>query len=276
MKIIDKKILAQSEKVRIVLLKIKNKLIADKFLPGQFVIVMVSKQGERIPLTIVDADKKNGVIVIVFQEIGFTTKLLGKLNIGDSLYTIVGPLGNATEIKKYENVIMVAGGVGIAEMFPVARAFKEAGNKLVNIIGVRTKELLIFEKEISKISNKMFITTDDGSYGEQGFTTDILSRLLSKGLACDLVYTVGPIPMMRRVAEITKSFKIKTVASLNALMVDGSGMCGSCRVRVGGEVKFSCIDGPEFDAHLVNWEEFDKRSRVYFEKEHICKRLIYG
>jgi NAD(P)H-flavin reductase len=208
--------------------------------------------------------------------LGYSTLLLGALEKGASLYALVGPLGHTTEIKDYGTVILVGGGVGIAEIYPVAKALRAAGNKIITILGSRTKDLLILEDELKKTSDELHICTDDGSYGRKGFTTDVLKDILTRDegrrTRDDLVYTVGPIPMMKKVAEVTKAKGIKTMASLNALMVDGTGMCGCCRVTIGGEVKFTCIDGPEFDAHLVDWDGLAKRNCVYEDKEkHICR-----
>jgi ferredoxin--NADP+ reductase len=273
MKIVNKEVLVDNEITRIVKLTIVSSDIARKALPGQFVVLMVNEQGERIPLTIVDKDENKGTITLIFQEAGFSTKLLGQLNVSDSVYSLVGPLGHPTEIKNFGRVIIVGGGVGLAEIYPVARSMREAGNHITTIIGARTKSALILEKELRDISSQCYITTDDGSYSRKGFTTDVLLELLGKG-KYDLVYAVGPIPMMKRVALVTKDFKVKTQVSLNALMVDATGMCGCCRVEVGGETKFSCVDGPEFDAHLVDWEGLTKRNAVYLEQEkHICKLL---
>ncbi|MCD6539593.1 MAG: sulfide/dihydroorotate dehydrogenase-like FAD/NAD-binding protein [Candidatus Omnitrophica bacterium] len=275
MKILDKKVLAEREP-RIVYLEVLAEEICKAFKPGQFVILMVSEVGERIPLTIVDKNLKNQSISLIFQEVGLTTKLLGRLNKGDGLYSLVGPLGNPAEIKNYGRVILVGGGVGIAEIFPLARAFKEEGNHLTTILGARNKDLLILEEDLRKMSDEFYITTDDGSYGRKGFTTDVLKELLesseSQGDRYKLIYAVGPIPMMKKVSEITQRFKIKTLVSLNALMVDGTGMCGCCRVSVGGEIKFCCVDGPEFEAHLIDWTELSLRNKIYEDKEkHICK-----
>lgn len=268
MKILQKQILSDVQDARVTKLVIEAPEIASKALPGQFIVVMVSEEGERIPLTVVDKDTDVGTITLIVQEIGFTTKLLCGLNEGDSLYALVGPLGHATEIKDYGKVILVGGGVGIAEIYPVAKALKEAGNHVAAILGARTKELLILEDELKNVSDELHITTDDGSYGKKGFVTDTLKELLPR----NLVYAVGPIPMMKKVSEVTKEFNVKTLVSLNALMVDATGMCGCCRVKIGDEVKFSCVDGPEFDAHLVDWQELDKRSKIYIEQEkHICK-----
>jgi ferredoxin--NADP+ reductase len=273
MKILNKKTLSDLQGVKVTKVDIDSPSIAGKAKAGQFVALMVSEKGERIPLTIVDRDNANGSITLIFQEVGLTTKLLGRLNIGDSLYAIVGPLGHATEIKKYGKIILVGGGVGIAEIYPVARALKEAGNHITTILGTRTKELLILEDELKGISDVLHIVTDDGSYGRKGFTTDVLTELLSKE-GYDLAYAVGPIPMMKRVSDITKGFNLKTIVSLNALMVDATGMCGCCRITVAGSVKFSCVDGPEFEAHLVDWDELIKRSRIYdVQEKHICKLI---
>lgn len=270
MKITEKKILSEAEGTRIIQLKVASAPIASKVKPGQFIILMVTGKGERIPLTVVDKDKERGTVTLIFQEVGLTTKLLGRFNKGDCLFALVGPLGHPTEIKNYGKVILVGGGVGIAEILPVAKALKEEKNFVTTIIGAKTKELLILEKELKSLSDEFYITTDDGSSGKKGFTTDILKELLSQG-NYDLVYAVGPIPMMKKAALVTKDIKVKTLVSLNPLMVDATGMCGVCRVTVGGEVKFSCVDGPEFDAQLVNWDELAKRNRIYEAKEkHIC------
>ena len=270
MKIIARETLSENAAARIIKLEVASSDIAKKAKPGQFVVLMASEKGERVPLTIVDVDKDKGTIALIFQEVGLTTKLLGSLNSGSSLYALVGPLGHATEIKNYGKVILVGGGVGIAEIYPVAKALKKEGNHVVTILGARTKELLILEEGLKSVSDEIYVTTDDGSYGRKGFTTDILGELLRKE-KYDLVYAVGPIPMMKMVSSITEGFDVKTIVSLNALMVDATGMCGCCRVTVLGEVKFSCVDGPEFEAHGVDWEELEKRNRIYTEKEkHIC------
>lgn len=271
MKIIDKETLIDSQGMCIAKVIVQAPDIAQKVKAGQFVVLMVEEKGERVPLTVVNADTKAGTIELIAQAAGFTTKLLAKVNKGDSLYSLVGPLGHPTEIKKYGKVILVGGGVGIAEIYPVAKAMKNAGNNVITIIGSRTKELLILEKELKEVSDELIVMTDDGSYGKKGFVTEALKELISKS-KCDLVYAVGPIPMMRAVSLVTKETSIKTLVSLNALMVDGTGMCGCCRVTVGGKVKFSCVDGPEFDAVEVDWQELSKRNSVYVEKEkHICK-----
>lgn len=271
MKILEKEILADISGTKIVRIKIAAPDIARKALPGQFVVIMISEKGERIPLTIVEKDAAKGAITLIFQEAGLTTRLLGKMGVDDSVYAIAGPLGHQTEIRNYGKVIFVGGGVGIAEIYPVAKAFKEKGNRVVTIIGARTKGLLVLEEELKKISDEFYAATDDGSYGRKGFTTDTLEELLGKQ-KYDLVYSVGPIPMMKKTAVVAKKFAVKTIVSLNALMVDATGMCGCCRVSVGGKTMFSCVDGPEFDASLIDWDELTKRNCIYDDKEkHACK-----
>lgn len=268
--IVEKKILADSSGVKITQLKVTAPLIAEKAKPGQFVVVMVVEEGERVPLTVVGKDVEAGTITLIVQEVGLTTKLLGKLDKGKSIYAIVGPLGHHTEIKKYGKVILVGGGVGIAEIYPAAGALKAAGNHITTILGARTKDLLILEEELKATSDELLIATDDGSYGQKGFTTTILKELIGKE-KYGLIYAVGPIPMMKNVSLVTKDSGVKTLASLNSLMIDATGMCGGCRVTVGGKAKFTCIDGPEFDASLIDWDELTKRNKVYEDKEkHIC------
>ena len=257
--------------VRIVRLDILSPVIAAKAKAGQFVAIMADEKGERIPLTIVDSNAQKGIVSIIFQEVGFTTKILGQLKPHDKLYSLSGPLGHATEVSDYGKVILVGGGLGVAEIYPVAKAFKERGNNVTAVLGAKSKDLLILENELKQVSDQVYCLTDDGSYGERGFTTDKLKVLLKEG-GYGLVYTVGPIPMMRKVSEITGSFGVRTIASLNALMVDATGMCGCCRVTVAGEVKFSCVDGPEFDAQKVDWDQLQTRNRMYLcSEQHICK-----
>lgn len=276
MKIVHKKVLAQADGVRVTRLKVAAPFIAQKAVAGQFVVVMAGDKGERAPLTVVDKNRGKGTITLIVQEIGLTTKLLGKLSVGDTLYSLAGPLGHATEIKNYGRVILVGGGVGIAEIYPVAAALKAAGNHVTTILGAKTARLLILEAELKGIADEFYVTTDDGSAGKKGFTTDKLGELLAKQKYA-LVYAVGPIPMMKKVSRVTAQSGARTLVSLNSLMVDATGMCGSCRVTVGGEVKFACVDGPEFDAHLVDWEELEKRNRIYEDKEkHICRLYKLG
>ena len=271
MKILNKEIIADSQGIRIVKIDIHSPDIAKKAQAGQFIVLMVKEVGERIPLTVVKADPLKGIVTIIVQEAGLSTKLLGSLEKGESLYSMAGPLGHPTQIKKYGNIILVGGGVGIAEIYPVARAMKGAGNHVTVILGSRTKELLILEKELKEVSAEVLAMTDDGSCGRKGFVTDSLKELLGKS-KYDLVYAVGPLSMMRAVSMATKPYAVHTLVSLNTVMVDAAGMCGCCRVSVAGVTKFSCVDGPEFEAGEVGWEELLKRNNIYVEKEkHICR-----
>jgi len=276
MKILAKETIVNSTGVKIVKLSLFSPEISRKAKAGQFVVVMVSEKGERIPLTIVDTDSRTGSIQLIFQEAGLTTKVLGTLNAGDSLYALVGPLGHPTEIKNYGGVILIGGGVGIAEILPVARALKKAGNRVTSILGAKSKDLLILEAELKAASDQVYVMTDDGSYGSRGFTTDKLSELL-KQENYDLIYAVGPIPMMKMVTQVSSAYKIRTLVSLNALMVDATGMCGCCRVTVFGQVKFSCVDGPDFDGQGVDWAELEKRNNVYnLQEKHVCHHFPAG
>jgi ferredoxin--NADP+ reductase len=241
--------------------------IARKRKPGNFVMVRIIETGERIPLTLVDSDPGAGTITLIVQAVGKTTKLLSTKNAGDYLTDVVGPLGNSTPIKYYGKVACVGGGVGTAELYPIAKALKAEGNSVFTIIGARSKELIILEREMSGCSNGLFITTDDGSYRRKGFVTDPLKEILEAPLGVEAVYAIGPLPMMKAVATLTKRYGIKTIVSLNAIMVDGTGMCGGCRVTVNGEVKFACVDGPEFDGHTVDYDELIMRNKTYFGME---------
>ncbi len=237
---------------------------------GQFVMVMVDGDGERIPLTIAEVDKKNGLLTLIFQEVGYTTNKLGGLKEGDEIFSILGPLGKPTHLEKVGTVICIGGGVGIAEIYPVSKAYKSVGNKVIGIIGARSKDLLILEEQMNSACDELFVTTDDGSYERKGFVTDVLVELLKKHEKDNLiVYAIGPVPMMAKVAEVTKPGKIKTIVSLNPIMVDATGMCGSCRVTVNGETKFGCVDGPEFDAQQVDFKELMERL-VFFKQEEEC------
>jgi ferredoxin--NADP+ reductase len=249
-------------------------LIAKKASAGQFVILRVNERGERIPLTLVDWSPEKGTITLIFQEVGLSTIKLGKLNAGDHIEDIVGPLGNPTEIAKYGHVAVIGGGVGTALIYPWVRSLKEAGNYIITIIGARSSNLLLLEKELGALSNEMHISTDDGTKGVKGFTSDILRRLLEQGRRFDLVMAAGPAPMMRAVAETTRPYGIKTIISLNPIMVDGTGMCGSCRVTVGGKTRFACVDGPDFDAHHVDFNELMNRLRAYQNEEKIALKKL--
>jgi ferredoxin--NADP+ reductase len=241
--------------------------IAAKARPGQFVIIRVHEKGERIPLTIADFDRVHGTITIVVQEIGLSTKKMSVKTIGDSLAGVVGPLGVPTHIEKKGTVICIGGGIGIACIYPIARGFFEKGNKVVGILGARNKEFVIFEERMKTVCKDVRITTDDGSYGRKGFVTDTLKELINNGLVIDIVFAVGPAVMMSAVSQMTKTANISTVVSLNPIMVDGTGMCGGCRVTVGGEVKFACVDGPDFDAHKVDFKELLQRQGAYKHDE---------
>lgn len=248
---------------------IEAPFIARKRKAGNFVIVRVIETGERIPLTIVDGDPENGTITLIVQAIGKTTKLLVAKNAGESLVDVVGPLGVPTPIENHGSVVCVGGGVGTAELYPIAIALKSAGNKLYSIVGARSKDLIILEEEMFKISDQTFITTDDGSYGRKGFVTDQLKELLDAGTSVGAIYAIGPLPMMKAVSHLTKKYGVRTYVSLNAIMVDGTGMCGGCRVTVDGQMKFACVDGPEFDGHKVDFDELIMRNRTYVDLEKI-------
>ncbi|MDD3345449.1 MAG: sulfide/dihydroorotate dehydrogenase-like FAD/NAD-binding protein [Candidatus Omnitrophica bacterium] len=276
MRVVSKKVLVGSPAARIVRISLFAPEISKTAKAGQFVVVMAEEKGERVPLTIVDADAKAGEITLIFQEAGLTTRILGSLSPGDNLHALLGPLGHATQIKKYGKVILVGGGVGAAEIMPVARAMKDEGNHVTSILGFRNKELVILEEELRNSSDKVYVLTDDGSYGDKGFTVDRLKKLLDEG-KYDLIYAVGPVPMMKNVSLLSREYDIRTIVSLNALMVDGTGMCGCCRVSVFGRVKFSCVDGPDFDAAGVDWEELENRNKVYNPQEkHACKLFREG
>lgn len=248
---------------------IQAPFIARKRQPGTFVIIRVRESGERIPLTIVDSNKKSGTITLIVQAVGKTTKALLSLDCQDSILDVVGPLGNPTPIRDYGTVVCIGGGVGTAELYPIARALKAAGNSVFSIIGARTKDLVILEREMNAFSNGVFITTDDGTYGTKGFVTDQLRDLLEASLGIAAVYAIGPLPMMKAVSQLTKTFGVRTYVSLNALMVDGTGMCGGCRVTINGKMKFACVDGPEFDGHAVDFDGLIMRNRTYEPQERL-------
>ena len=237
--------------------------------PGQFVVIRVYEKGERIPLTIADFDRSKGTVTIVFQKIGKTTHLLGTKNEGEELADVFGPLGNPTEIESFGKVVVVGGGIGIAPIYPISRKLKSKGNEVIAIIGYRSKDYVFWEERMRSVSDKLLIATNDGSYGEKGFVTDVLKRVLEQEKGIERVFTIGPAIMMKAVADMTRPYNIKTIASLNSLMVCGMGMCGVCRVTVGGETKFTCSDGPDFDAHLVDFDELMKRLNIYKEEEKL-------
>lgn len=241
--------------------------VARKAKAGQFIILRVDEKGERIPLTIADYDREAGTITIVVQEVGKTTKHLGTMQVGDSLASFTGPLGRPTEIENYGTVVVVGGGLGIAPIYPICRSLREAGNHVIGIIGARTKELLFWEKQMRSVTDELIICTDDGSYVRKALVTVPLKELLDSGRKIDCIWGIGPAIMMKFIALTTKPYGVKTIVSLNSIMVDGTGMCGACRVSVGGRTRFACVDGPEFDGHEVDWDLLLNRQRIYLDLE---------
>jgi len=258
------------------LFEIDAPLIAAKARPGQFIVLRIHEEGERVPLTIADARTKEGVLVIVFQEVGKSTFHLGTLKEGDELLDIIGPLGKPSEIEAFGTVVCVAGGVGTPEMYPLAKALKEAGNHVISIVGARSKDLLIMEDEMRSASSELRITTDDGTYGKKGFVTEELRGIIESGAKVDRVIAVGPVVMMRAVSKLTLPFKIPTIVSLNPIMLDATGMCGVCRCEVGGQTKFACVDGPEFDGHLVDFDLLVARQKNYLPEEKQSLEMFRG
>lgn len=253
----------------VVLNEISAPRIAKKARPGQFVILKATETGERIPLTMAETDPKKGTITIIYQVVGKSTMLFKTLQVGDRYQDVIGPLGQPTHLEKVGNVICVGGGTGVAVLHPITRALKDLGNNVTAIIGARTKELLILEDKMRAASHRLFVCTDDGSYGHHGFVTDVLKDLLQKE-DIQLVVAIGPVPMMKYCCQITKEYGIKTIVSLNAIMVDGTGMCGCCRVSIDGEIRFACVDGPEFDGHKVDFDELQKRLLSYRQEEQLA------
>ena len=262
-RIIEAKFLAPDVK----LFRIESPRVARKRKAGQFAIVRIDDQGERIPLTIADSDPEAGTVTLIVQGVGKTTKQLNSLNTGDTVLDLVGPLGEPSEVENFGTVVVIGGGVGTAIAYPTAVAMKQAGNQVISIVGARTKELLILQDELNATSDTMFTMTDDGSYGEKGFVTQKLQRLIDDGCSIQRVLAIGPVPMMSAVAEVTRPHGIFTVVSLNPIMVDGTGMCGGCRVIVGGVTKFACVEGPEFDAHEVDFSILMQRNSMYKKQE---------
>ena len=277
-KIVRKKELNAS----VTLMEIEAPFIAKKAKAGQFIIFRIDEQGERVPLTIAGYDREKGTVTIIFQKVGFATIALGSLNEGDYIRDFVGPLGKPTHTEGVKRVCVVGGGVGCAIALPSAAAFKEAGAEVDVVVGFRNKDIVILEDEFKAVSDNMYLMTDDGSYGEQGFVTVKLQQLLESGRDYDAVLAIGPIPMMKFVCKTTEPFGVKTMVSLNPIMVDGTGMCGGCRVTVGGEVKFACVDGPEFDGHQVDFAELMSRNSTYRGREaevtekHACRMEAMG
>jgi len=262
------------------LFKIEAAVVARKAQAGQFVIVRVDERGERIPLTIADWDREEGSIIIVFMEVGTTTRRLAQLKTGEHIANFVGPLGLPTHIEKFGTVVCVAGGFAVATIVPIARALKEAGNRVISIMGARNKDLLFWEDRLGSVSHQLIVTTDDGSYARKGVVTEPLKELLEGSEKIDRVIAIGPTVMMKFCSLTTEPFGVKTIVSLNPIMVDGTGMCGCCRVVVGGETKFACVDGPDFDGHQVDWDLLFARQRIYLEEEkrsleqweHMCAK----
>lgn len=275
-KIVKKRVLNSSVKS----MDVYAPAIAKKAEPGQFIILRVHEGGERIPLTVSDFNRDKGIVTITFQEVGKTTKLLGTLNEGDEILDFVGPLGTASKLEGYKKVAVIGGGLGTAIAYPQAKKLHSLGAEVHSIIGFRNKDLIIYEEELNQVSDKVFVTTDDGSNGHKGFVSDVLKQLIEEGNKYDLVITIGPLIMMKVVSELTKKYNIKTIVSMNTIMVDGTGMCGGCRVTVDGETKFACVDGPDFDGHLVDFDEAMRRGSVYKEEEtysdHKCKIGLGG
>jgi len=261
------------------LFKVEAPAVARKAQAGQFVVVRVDEKGERIPLTIADWNREEGSITIVLMEVGATTRKLAQLEVGDCIANFVGPLGRPTDIEKFGTVVCVGGGVGVAPIVPIARALKEVGNRVISIMGARSKDLLFWEDRLGSVSDQLIVTTDDGSYARKGLVTEPLKDLLEGEERIDRVIAIGPAVMMKFCSLTTKPFGVKTIVSLNPIMVDGTGMCGCCRVEVGGQTKFTCVDGPDFDGHQVDWDLLFARQRIYLGEEkqaleqweHKCK-----
>lgn len=273
-KIVKKRVLNEQVK----LMEIDAPLIAKKAKPGQFIIFRINETGERVPLTIAGFDREKGTVTIIFQEVGATTKELGSLNEGDALLDFVGPLGMPTELNGYKKVAVIGGGLGTAIAYPQAKALFEMGATVHGICGFRNKDLIILKEEMQAVTNELLIMTDDGSNGNQGFVTTALKNQIEKGENYDLVIAIGPLVMMKAVCELTKEYGIKTIVSMNPVMIDGTGMCGGCRVTVGGETKFACVDGPDFDGHLVDFDSAILRQRMFKKQEresqeHKCRMM---
>ncbi len=255
----------------IVWMDIKAPEIAEKRRPGQFIMLRVNEQGERIPLTIAGSDPKTGAVTIIFQVVGKTTMLLKEVPEGAEIVDLVGPLGQPTHLENFGTAVAIGGGAGTAVIYPIAKGLKEAGNKLIAIVGSRNKDLLFMLDEMKATSDRLLIATDDGSEGIHGFVTDALKKIIDEGEKPNIVFAIGPVPMMRSVSNMTKPLGIKTVVSLNPIMIDGTGMCGGCRVSVNNKIKFACVDGPEFDGHQVDFDSLTQRLRVYHDKEQESK-----
>ena len=270
-KIVRKQVLSQTIK----LIEVSAPEIAAKVQAGQFAILRISENGERIPLTIADFNREDGTITFIFQEVGHTTINLGKLESGDHILDLVGPLGMPSQISDFGTVVCVGGGIGVASIYPIARALANKGNRIISIIGARSKDDLLLADEIEKVSDKLYITTEDGALGQKGLVTDVLKGIIDEA-QIDLVVATGPVAMMKAVSEMTRPANIRTTVSINSTMVDGTGMCGACRVEVNKEAKFACVDGPEFDGHLVDWDIVEIRSRTFIDKEKMVMEGCTG
>ncbi|MHB8124075.1 MAG: sulfide/dihydroorotate dehydrogenase-like FAD/NAD-binding protein [Desulfitobacteriaceae bacterium] len=268
--VVKKRVLAPE----IVLLEVKAPAVAAKVEPGQFVIVRLDEFSERIPLTVMDFDRERGTITIVIQNVGYSSALINKMKEGSAFQDFVGPLGVASEIENHGTVVCIGGGLGIAPVYPIARALKAAGNKVISILGSRSADLLILEEEMHAVSDEVVIATNDGSMGIHGFVTDGLAYILAQGNDVKVIWAIGPMIMMKAVVEYTRPLGIKTIVSMNPIMVDGTGMCGACRVSVGNETKFACVDGPEFDGHLVDFDLAMKRLAYYKDEENRAKARL--
>lgn len=276
-KIIKKEVLNP----QITLLEVEAPVIAKRAEPGQFIILRIDEQGERIPLTIADFDREMGTVTIIFQKVGKTTNLLGELKEGDYILDFAGPLGRPTELEGYQNVAVIGGGLGTAIAYPQAKKLHKMGAEVDVIAGFRNKDIIILEHELKANASNVYITTDDGSNGTKGFVTDILKQQIESGKKYDLVIAIGPLIMMKMICKLTEEYGIKTIVSMNPIMVDGTGMCGGCRLTVGGETKFACVDGPDFDGHLVDFDEAMRRQGMYKDKEkmsmdHVCRIGLGG
>jgi ferredoxin--NADP+ reductase len=265
-KIVEKVALSEN----VVKMILEAPAIARKRKAGQFIVLLMDEKGERIPLTIVDSDSEKGTITIIFQVVGKTTAAMAGMNVGDHFSDVQGPLGNPTDIKKIGQVVCIGGGVGVGVVYPLAAALKQAGNRVISIIGARTKDLLILEEEMKRVSDRLIVATDDGSYGFPGFVSTVLQNLIDAGEKIEEVFAIGPVPMMKVIANLTRPYGIKTVVSLNPIMVDATGMCGACRVSVGGKTRFTCVDGPEFDGHQVDFDLLTSRLRMYCDQESVA------
>ena len=269
-KIIKKKSLAPLIK----LMEVESPLLAKKAKPGQFVILRVHEKGERIPLTISDYNPEKGTVTLIFQEVGKTTTLLGRLEEGDCILDLVGPLGKPTDLDNLGKVVVIGGGLGAALVFSQVKEMRKRGTKIDVIIGARNESLIILEEEVRPYCDNLYIATDDGSKGYKGFVTDVLKKLIEEGNKYDRAITVGPLIMMKVVSNLTRQYGIPTIVSMNPIMIDGTGMCGGCRLTVGGEIKFACVDGPEFDGHKVDFDEVIKRTGIYREEEKVAMDIL--